>query len=175
MSTKYQARTIKCALYDKGDGISKRLSDTTSITFPDLEHLTETMKGAGINGEIDLPTIGQFGSLVIEVAQNGLTRDVVNTFRMKTQHLEARWAGQTLDSTSGASEVIGKKMIFKGIPKKLGLGSIESNKPEENTISFEVIYLKYIVGNEVWLELDKLNDKFVVNGVDYSAAIRNVL
>ena len=175
MSTKYQARTIKCALYDKGDGISKRLSDTTSITLPDLELLTETFKGAGINGEIDLPTLGQFGSIAIEVAQNGLTKDIIRAFRMKTQHLEARWAAQTLDSTTGDSEVIGKKLIFKGRPKKLALGSLESNKAEENTISFEVLYLKYVVGNEVWIELDKLNDKFVIDGVDYSEAIRNVL
>ena len=172
---KYQARTIKSALYDKSSGASKLLADTTSITFPDLEMLTETLKGAGINGEIDLPTIGQFGSLVIEVSQNGLSKDLVKTFRMKNQHLEARWASQQLNSSTGASEVVGKKVIFKGIPKKLAIGSIEPNKAEEASISFEATYMKYVIGNDVMFEIDKLNDVFVVDGVDYSADVRAVL
>lgn len=169
---KYQARTIKCALYDKGNGASKLLADTTSITFPDLELLSETLKGAGINGEIDLPTLNQIGSLVTEISQNGLSKDVVRVFRMKSQHLEARWASQQLNSTTGAAEVVGKKVIFKGIPKKLGIGSLEANKAEEASIAIETTYMKYVIGNDVMFEIDKLNDVFIVDGTDYSAAIR---
>lgn len=172
---KYQTRTIKGALYDRTDGTAKKLNDTTVLTLPDLEMLTEILKGAGINGEIDLPTIGQLPSLVIEVSHNGLSRDTVKTFRMKHQHLEHRWAGQTLNSTTGAVEVVGKKVIFKGYPKKLGLGVIESNKPEETSSSFELTYLKYVIGNDVMIEIDKLNDVFIVDGEDYSAAVREVI
>lgn len=172
---RYQSRTIKGALYDRGNGAPKLLADVVGVTYPDLELLSETLKGAGINGEIDLPTYGQFGSLVIEVSHNGLGTDVVKTFRMQTQQFEHRWAAQVLNSENGQSEVQGKKVIFHGIPKKLGLGSIEPNKAEGSSSAFEVTYLKYIIGNTVALEIDKLNDKFVVDGVDYSAAIRNVL
>jgi P2 family phage contractile tail tube protein len=172
---KYQTRTIKGSLYDRTDGTAKKLHDTTAITLPDLELLTETIKGAGINGEIDLPTLGQLPSIVIEVSHNGLSRDTIKTFRMRQQHLEHRWAGQTLNSTTGAVEVVGKKVIFKGIPKKLGLGSIEPNKAEETSSSFEVTYLKYVIGNDVVLEIDKLNDVFIIDGEDYSAAIRDVI
>lgn len=172
---KYQARTIKGALYDKSKSATKLLCDTVSVTYPDLEMLSETLKGAGINGEIDLPTYGQFGSLVIEVSHNGLSKDIVSTFGMATQHLEHRWASQVLNSETGASEVIGKKVIFRGIPKKLGIGSIESNKAEEASSAFEVVYMKYIIGNDAVFEIDKLNDVFKVNGVDYSAAIRAVI
>lgn len=172
---KYQARTVKSALYDKSNGSSKLLADTTTITFPDLEMLTETLKGAGINGEIDLPTMGQFGSLVAEISQNGLSKELVRTFRMQSQHLEARWASQQLNSTTGASEIVGKKVIFKGIPKKLGIGSLENNKAEEASISFELTYIKYVIGNDVMFELDKLNDVFIVDNVDFSSVIRAVL
>lgn len=169
---KYQARVIKGALYDKSKG-SKLLCDTVTVTYPDIELLTETIKGAGLNGEIDLPTYGQIGSLEIEVASNGLSKDIITLFGQQSQHLEHRWAEQVLNSETGASEVVGKKVIFKGLPKKLGLGSIEPNKGEEPTSTFEVLYLKYIIGNDVALEIDKLNDKLVVGGVDYSAAVRN--
>lgn len=171
---RYNARTIKGQLYDKGNG-NKRISDLVSVTYPDLELLSETIKGAGLNGEIDLPTYGQLGSLAVEISLFGLSADTIKLFSMKTQHLEHRWASQVLNSESGATEIVGKKVILKGFPKKLGIGSIEPNKAEEPTTAIEVTYLKYIIGNTCQLEIDKLNDVFKVNGVDYSEAIRNVL
>ena len=168
-------RTIKGELYDKRNGATKKLSDVTTVTYPDIELLTETLKGSGINGEINLPTIGQIGALEIEVGHNGLSLDIIRTFAMETQHFEHRWASQVLNRATGASEVLGKKMIFKGLPKKLGLGSIESNKAEETSTTFECLYLKYVIGNTVALEIDKLNDVFIIDGVDYSAVVRNVL
>lgn len=172
---RYNARTIKGALYDKTEGRSKLLCDTVTVTYPDLELLTETLKGVGINGEIDLPTYGQLGSLEVEISHNGLSADTIKMFGQQKQELEHRWASQVLDSEKGSSEVVGKKVIIKGLPKKLGIGSIEPNKAEEPTSSFEVLYLKYIIGNQPVLEIDKLNDVFKVGNVDYSEALRNVL
>ncbi len=172
---RYNARTIKGALYDKTGGRSKLLCDTVTVTYPDLELLTESLKGVGINGEIDLPTYGQLGSLEVEISHNGLSVDTIKTFGQQKQELEHRWASQVLDSEKGSSEVVGKKIIMKCLPKKLGIGSIEPNKAEEPTSSFEVLYLKYIIGNQPALEIDKLNDVFKVGNEDYSAALRSVL
>jgi P2 family phage contractile tail tube protein len=171
----YQTKTIKSKLYNRKDGKNAWLSDSTTVTFPDFEMLSETFKGAGINGEFDLPTLGQFGAMEVEVSHNGLSKDTIATFGMETQHLECRWAAQLLNSKTGDSEVVGKKIIFKGLPKKLGIGSIEPNKAEESSSTFSLLYFKYIIGNDVVLEYDKLNDVFKVNGIDYSAKIRAVL
>lgn len=170
---KYQARSIKGKLYDKKR--NKLLADVVTVTYPDLELLSDTFRGAGINGELDLPTYGQFGSLVVEIAHNGLSEDIVKTFRQEHRQYEHRWASQVLNSSTGASEIVGKKVIFEGYPKKLGIGSIEPNKAEESSTAVEVTYIKYSIGNDVVFELDKLNDKFVVGGVDYSAALNAVL
>lgn len=170
-----QVRTIKGQLYDRTGSVPKKLSDAASVTLPELALLTETIKGIGINGEIDLPTYGQLGALEVEISNNNISRDTVRTFRQQTQHLEHRWAAQSLDEKSGETKVVGKKAIMKLIPKSLNLGAIESNKAEEAPSKFECIYLKYVEGNTVLLEIDKLNDKFVVDGVDYSAAVRNVI
>lgn len=172
---RYQARSIKGALYDKRNNATKLLSDTVTVTYPDLELLSETIKGVGINGELDLPTYGQLGSLAVEISYNGLSKDTIDLFAQQGQHLEHRWASQVLNSGTGASEIVGKKTIIKGFPKKLGIGSIEPNKGEEPSYSMELTYLKYVIGNTVALEIDKLNDKFVVNGIDYTEAVRAVL
>ena len=170
-----QVRTIKGKLYDRTSGVPRLLSDAASITLPEISLLTETIKGIGINGEIDLPTYGQLGAMEVEISNNNLSRETVRTFGQKTQHLEHRWASQDIATVSGETKVIGKKAIMKLIPKRLSLGSIESNKAEEASTKFECIYLKYVVGNDVLIEIDKMNDRFIVDGVDYSAATRNVL
>lgn len=170
-----QVRTIKGKLYDRTSSVARLLSDAASVTLPEIALLTETIKGVGINGEIDVPTYGQLGAMEVEISHNNLSRDTVRTFRQQTQHLEHRWAAQILDEKTGATKVVGKKAIMKLLPKSLNLGSIESNKAEESSSKFELTYLKYVEGNTVLIEIDKLNDKFVVDGVDYSAAIRKVL
>ena len=111
---RYNSRTIKGALYDKSGGGTKLLYDTVTVTYPDLELLSETIKGVGINGEIDLPTFGQLSALSVEIAFNGHSADTVKLFAQKTQELEHRWASQVLNSEKGASEIVGKKMIMKG-------------------------------------------------------------
>ena len=171
----YQARSIKGALYDKKHGGTKWLSDTVTVTYPDLEFLTETLKGAGINGELDIPTYGQLGSMEVEVAHNGLNLENIKLFRMEKQELEHRWASQVLNASTGETEIVGKKVIFHGLPKKMGIGSIEPNKAEEPSSTFELLYMKYMIGNKVAFEIDKLNDKVIVDGVDYSAKVWNVL
>lgn len=170
-----QVRTIKGKLYDRTSGVPRLLSDAASITLPEIALLTETIKGIGINGEIDMPTFGQVGAMEVEISNNNLSRETVRTFRQQTQHLEHRWAAQSLDTATGETKVVGKKAIMKLLPKSLNLGSIESNKAEEAPSKFECIYLKYVEGNNVLLEIDKLNDRFIVDGTDYSEAIRKVL
>ncbi len=170
-----QVRTIKGKLYDRTSSVPRLLSDAASVTLPEIALLTETIKGIGINGEIDMPTYSQIGSMEVEISNNNLSRDTVRTFRQQTQHLEHRWAAQTLDAASGETKVVGKKAIMKLLPKSLNLGAIESNKAEEAPSKFECIYLKYVEGNNVLLEIDKLNDIFIVDGTDYSRQIRNVL
>ena len=46
---KYQSRSIRGALYDKKRA-NKLLNDVVTVTYPDLELLSETLRGAGING-----------------------------------------------------------------------------------------------------------------------------
>ena len=170
-----QARTIKGKLYNRTSGVPRLLDEAASLTLPELALLTETIKGIGINGEVDLPTYGQLGALEVEIAFSNLSRESVRTFRQQTQHLEHRWAAQSLDTATGETKVIGKKCIMKLLPKSLNLGSLEANKAEETPAKFECIYLKYVEGNNVLLEIDKLNDRFIVDGTDYSEAVRNVL
>lgn len=170
-----ETRTIKAAVYNRNGKIPKRISDATEVTLPDLEYLSETISGAGMNGEFDLPTLGQFAAATLSIAARSLGDNAIEISAPHTQNLEFRWASQALNETTGDVEVVDKKVIFKGLPKKLGLGKIATNTAEEPALDYEMLALTYISKGVVKIEIDKLNDVFKVNGIDYNAAIKNVL
>ena len=170
-----ETRTIKAAVYNRNGKNPKRISEATEVTLPDLEYMSETITGAGMNGEIDLPTLGQLAAATLSIASRSLGDNAIEISTPQTQHLEFRWATQALNETTGAVEVVDKKVIFKGVPKKLGLGKIAPNAAEEATLDYEMLALTYISKGVRKIEIDKINDVFKVNGVDYNAEIKNVL
>ena len=170
-----ETRTIKYAIYNRKGKIPRRIADTTEVTLPDLEYLTETISGAGMNGELDAPTLGQLASAVLSIAARSLGEHAIEISAPETQHLELRWACMEMNEATGAVEPKDKKIIFKGVPKKLALGKLAPNSAEEPSIDLEMLYLKYIVGGVERIEIDKLNDVFKVNGVDYNEKVRNML
>lgn len=173
--SKINARTIKYTIYDRSGDRAKLIGETTSVTLPNLEYLTEAISGAGINGEIDFPTLGQIGSAVLAIAHRGLGDGIITLSAPKVQNIEIRWAAYAIDEATGATEIVDKKVIFKGLPKKLDSGVVEPNKAEESATEFEMLYYKLIIKGKTRIEIDKLNDVFIVDGVDYNAAIKNVL
>ena len=60
-------KTIQHAVYGKINGKRTYIEDTTSVSRPSLEFMTETLSGAGIMGEIELPSPAQLGSLSYEI------------------------------------------------------------------------------------------------------------
>lgn len=158
-----------------GASSARFITDTTSVTRPSLETLTESMKGAGIMGEIDLPTYGQLSAMTYSIAFKRSNRKAVSFFKQEAQHFETRWVTDVLDSANTSIGICSNKEIVKGFPKKLDLGSIETNSANEATVEIEVLYYKYIQDGEVRIEIDKLNNVFIIDGIDYMAQIREAL
>lgn len=168
-------KTIQYAVYNRSSGSSKFVGDTTTVTRPNLELLTDTISGAGILGEIDMPTIAQLASMIYEIALRKQNDDAISLFEQKTQEIEVRWVSDLVDSASGNSSVIANKDIVKGRPKSISGGSIENNTTNETTVALEVFYLKHIQNGITKYEIDKLNNVFIINGIDYGKIIRDNL
>ena len=168
-------KTIQYSIYDRTNGRPEYVGDTSSYKRPSLEMLTDTIKGAGILGEIDLPTLGQIGALEAEISFKKSNKKAVEIFGQKSHSLEIRWASDLLDSSNGQIKAEQNKEIIRCLPKKLDLGKVETNTSNEGTLTLEVLYYQYIINGETLIEIDKLNNVLKVNGVDYAAAIRQAL
>lgn len=172
---KYANKTIQYAIYNRDSGTAKFICDTSAYKRPSIENLTDTIKGAGLMGEIDLPTLGQVGSMECEITFNKSNAHFVELSAPKAHSLEIRWVTDVLDSANVQVGIEASKEIMTVIPKKAEFGDIETNETNEGTLAFEVLYYQYIVDGKSLLEIDKLNNVYKVNGVDYSASIRNAL
>ena len=172
---KLSTKTIQYSVYDRTSGKAKYVDDTATYKRPELAMLSDGVTGAGIMGEIDLPTLGQLDSMEIELTLNKTNASAVELFSPGAHTIETRWATNVLNSSTGASSVQANKEIVRYVPKALDLGEIENNETNEGTLVGEVLTYQYIVDGKTLIQVDKLNGVFKVNGKDYYSAIKAAL
>lgn len=168
-------KVINYSVYGKIEGKLKYLQDTSNCQLPSVETLSDTIKGAGIMGEIDFPSYCQVGSMVFTPGHRIDGEDAAVLFAPGMQEFEVRWVIDRLDSSNIQIGLDAHKAIIKGIPKKYDPGRVEAGTTQDGSNDYEVLYYKKIVNGKTILEIDKLNNVFKIAGVDYAAAIRAAL
>lgn len=152
-----------------------KLVGTTDVTMPDISFMSETLKGAGIAGEIDSPTIGHTQSMSVSINWRSLIDDNVSFAAPKTYLLDFRGSQQVYDESSGEYVSKALKLVMKCIPKAVGLGTLDTSVTVGTSTEFEVVYLKLSLEGIEKVEIDKINFIYSVNGVDYLQKVRTDL
>ncbi len=151
------------------------IDDAADLQLPSIEKMTDTIKGAGILGEIDMPTFGQLGSMAFTVNTRADSGKYAMLSRPGTIEFEVVWVTDVFDSATGKVGQQVNKAFLTGLSKKYDQGKVDVGAAGEGTSEFEILtYRRIIDGKEVLL-IDKLNYKYVVNGKDYMEGIRAAL
>lgn len=145
------------------------------ITLPKLDAMTETIKGAGLAGEVDSPVLGHYGSMEVELNWRVLYINPLKLAAPEGVHLDLRGANQIKDSESGKYRVQPVKVVVRGVPKTTELGKLDVGTGSETKNTIEVDYLKVTVDGKDILELDKYNYICKVDDVDYLSQVREAL
>ena len=145
---------------------------TSTVELPSIESLTDTVKGAGIAGEFDMPVLGQIGSMEVKLNWNTIDPAAIILIAPETHALDFRASQQSYNTVGGVLSSEAAKVSVRGIPKSSELGSLEPGAATGSTTTLEVSYIKITVGGKVLLEIDKFNFIFIVNGKDYLAQVR---
>ncbi|MCC8056433.1 phage major tail tube protein [Cloacibacillus sp.] len=151
------------------------LYGVAEVTLPDFEAMAESMSGAGIAGEAEIPVIGHFGSMGLSMKWRTVTKEASDLMAQKAHSLECRGSVQRYNAGEGKLESYPIKITTKAVPKKFGLGSLNVGKSSDSESSFEILYIKVVVDGAEVVELDKYNYIFRVNDVDYLESIRKDL
>ena len=146
---------------------NKMIGVAASVTLPEVKMKTSTVSGAGINGEIDSPTIGQFESMEQEIDFNVLYSSAMDMLSpLSVVNLTLRAAQQVYDKTGGYA-FKGLRVVEMGRVKTFNPGKVEKGEGMEA----KVTYLLVENDGSPLLEVDKLNGVYKVNGVDMLAGI----
>ena len=141
------------------------------VETPNFEALTETIKGAGIGGEYSSPVIGHFGSQKLKLNWRSLTKEAAMLAKQKVHNLEFHGNQQIFDPATGYSQ---QAIVVKTLcvpvnfnPVKFAVASSTDTANE-----FEVHYIKIVIGGRTYIEYDRFNLVFIVDGVDQLEEVR---
>ncbi len=159
---KIRNKTINYSIYNKVNGKTNRILDTTEVTLPSIENTTDTIKGTGILGEIDLPNLLQPGSMTTTVSTRGVNENTASM--IETDNLEVRWITDRFDAHNNKSGIDHHKAFMTVVLKKFDEGKIGSGESGDGSFEYEVLAYKRIMNGEELLHIDKLNNIFAING-----------
>ena len=152
--------------------MGSKLLGIVDATLPNLTPLKETTKGAGIAGEIETPAPGQFGTLKLQLTWLQATREAVMLANPDGQTVELRASAQVADSGSYRLKSVPVKIALKGVASDMQLGKFDPATAMGTTTELECLYYKMERDGQLLYEVDKLNFKCLINGVDVLAEER---
>ncbi len=145
------------------------------VELPSLGAMTETLKGAGISGEMDLPVIGHYGSMSVKLNWRTITKEAVALAEQKSHAIDFRGSQQIFDSANGVYIHQGVKVSVRSVPKSLEIGKFEVGATTGTANDLEVTYIKKEIDGKRVLEIDKFNFISFINGKDALEAVRKNL
>lgn len=151
------------------------LIGTASVKLPTIKYMTEKMSGAGILGEIDMPSDGVPESLEVEVKFRTLVSGMMGLLDINGKNLEFRGSVQGSDIATGKMVEKGIRIVVRGSPKQADLGTLETNKLMDSAFTIECVYIKIDSEDATLAEIDKLNSVFSLLGKDLLAAFKENL
>ena len=148
---------------------------TVDVELPSLEALTDTVKGAGIAGEIDSPVIGHYSSMTTKLNWRTLNGSSVKLAAQKTHALDFRGSQQIYNAGTGEYEHQGVKVSLRAIPKTMEAGKFEVGTSTGTANELEVVYYKLEIDGKRVIEIDKFNFISFIDGTDALAEVRRNL
>lgn len=152
-----------------------KLLGVVDVTLPNLTPLKETSKGAGIAGEFETRAIGHFGSLKLSMTWRRATAHAMLMVNPEGKALELRGAAQVIDSDSYTFAVSPIRITVRASGSDMQPGKFDPATAMGTTTEVECLYLRVEADGTTLTEIDKLNFKAVVNGVDELAEVRTAL
>lgn len=162
-------------LYDSDSG--RALDGTVSVTLPSFELLTETFKGAGVAGEVNVPAPGVMSALTAEISCPKIYGEIMAYLELgTTKTLDLRNEIIVQNTDNHAQEKVPDRWILKGPLSGANPGSVEQGAAGDASITMQIYYVHHWMDGEDKLEWDPFKMIYTVNGKDMMAETRqNVL
>lgn len=154
---------------------NKLIGVTDEITLPNWQSMTETINLAGMAGEIDSPTVGQFQSVEIEIPFSNISSDTLQIASQDNMPLVIRGAQEFINPEDSTKAFKNRTITVRGMTKGINYGTLKKGGYGKPSVTKEVYYYKEVIDDEVVTEIDKLNGRAIIGGVDLTATIQDYI
>ncbi len=154
---------------------AKLIGVTSEVTLPTFTFKSENLNLAGFAGDLDSPTEGQLQSSTIEIPFSNISEQAMALLEDDTKPIVLRAAQEFIDKETGTKKYVNRTITIRGMTKETKMGSLVVGGYGNPSITKEVTYYKDVVDGKTIYEVDKINYKFVVNGVDKGAQIADLI
>lgn len=145
------------------------------VTLPNLAAIVQTLSGAGIAGNVEVPVLGHYDVMSLTLNFRTTTEHSVRLSEPRRHNIDLRMAQQIEDTVAGEVKVQSIKHVLVVVPKTDTGGTVAPAAPTNGSGEYSVRYwATYIDGAKV-REIDPLNFICVVNGVDDLADVRKAI
>lgn len=143
--------------------------------LPSFDSLTDTVKGAGLAGEIETPVLGHFGPMKLVLKFRTMTTKFADLFKQESKEINLRGSLQVYDSAKGIYAPQPVRVMVKAIPTKTSPGKFEVGAQTDTQHEFECTYVKMWVNGTEVAEVDKFNFICKIGNVDVLSSVRSHL
>ncbi len=157
------------------DAKDRLIGITDEVTLVNFEAMSETLSLAGMAGEIDSPSTGQFKSAQVELTFTNISEESLRAAADDSKAIILRSAQEVLNTETLAKSHVGRVTTIRGMTKSIDYGKLKKGGYGNPKIKKEVVYYKEELDGEVITEIDKINGKCVINGVDIAPDIESLI
>lgn len=158
-------------IYNRGN---KLMGVSGEVSLAELKAKTAEVSGAGILGTYKTAVIGMFEDIEQEVPFRMINKEYFDLMDTSKQaEIVMRASMQNVNKSSGgALSTQGMRVVFRGRPTNFKPGKLKQADVMDASVTLELTYVMIEMGGEKKLELDKLNEIYIVNGKDLLEDVR---
>jgi uncharacterized protein len=152
-----------------------RFIGMATVTLPNLQNMTDELKGAGLGGVTNMPVAAHYQDWTATFNFHTITKEGCELMRQDGLKIEARAGMQYLDSGQHKLQIGAWRFVMATFPRGFDLGTLEVGVKENAVVEVGVSYIKGVLDGREMFELDKINLISRVLGTDYALPIRQAI
>lgn len=143
-------------------------------TLPPIEARTESIEGAGIGGEVEVPVKGQYSSMGLTLNFRAIYDPAVLALPVAgdSVRFDLRTALETQNVTDGTRGVSSERVSITGPIKTINPGTRKGGSAGDASIEASVYHFIHFIDGRNVREIGAFTGVDTVNGVDQRAGIR---
>lgn len=151
----------------------KLIGVSGEVSLAEISAVTATITGAGLLGEMNLPVVGQIGSIEQVLPFNVLNGDVFKEFKLnKSVSIVLRGDVQSTDTSTGEFKHSGMKISWRGYVKKITPGKVKAADSMGTSVTLELVYIHISFDGKTAIKIDKMNSVYQIGNEDLLAEIK---